>query len=196
MEKYLKEIKNFYTLTFEEEQELFKKYSLGDISAREKLIEHNLPLVLFISKKYNNFINMDEIISAGNEALIKCVDTFDYTKNYKFNTYAFKYIKFSIINRINIEKKFKTEEINDNEISFIQPELFNSDKTFIIKLLNILNDMEKDLIVNHYINGESLEEIGKKYNMNRQLSNYYFDKGMEKLRKKINNTNIKKMYGY
>jgi len=196
MEKYLKEIKNFYTLTFEQEQELFKKYSLGDISAREKLIKHNLPLVLFISKRYNNFINMEEIISAGNEALIKCVDNFDYTKNYKFNTYAFKFIKFSIINKINNENKFKTEEINDNQISFIQPELFNSDKTFIIKLLNILNDMEKDLIVNHYINGESLEVIGRKYNMNRQLTHYYFDKGMDKLRKKINNTNIKKMYGY
>lgn len=197
MDKYLKDIKNFKTLTFEEEQELFEKYSLGDNSAREKLINHNLPLVLFISKKYSNILDFEEIVSLGNETLIKCVNNFDYTRKYKFNTYAFKVIKNSIINKINIEKKMLFEEIDEkNDKSIIQPELFNSDKSFIIKLLNILTDKEKDMVIEYYINEKTYEEIGKKHNMKKQLVKYYADIAMEKLRKKIKNTNIKKLYGY
>jgi len=78
------------SLSINELNDLFKKMSLGNIEAREKIINHNIKLVIFITMKKFNKINYDkkELVSIGIIGLINAVDTFDMTKNFKFSTYA------------------------------------------------------------------------------------------------------------
>ena len=72
-----------------EMKELFIKYKNGDMSAKEKLINGNLKLVLSILKKYNNRTdNMDDLFQIGCIGLIKAVDNFDLSHEVKFSTYA------------------------------------------------------------------------------------------------------------
>lgn len=94
MKNYKVEINNFDTneikvLSQEEMVELFKKYQSGDTSAKEKLIEGNLKLVLSILKKYNNGKNnIDDLFQVGVIGLIKAIDNFDLSYNLMFSTYA------------------------------------------------------------------------------------------------------------
>lgn len=76
-------------LSNEEMEELFKKYKKGDLSAKEKLVNGNLKLVLSILKKYNNRSdNMDDLFQIGCIGLIKAIDNFDLSHEVKFSTYA------------------------------------------------------------------------------------------------------------
>ncbi len=95
---YLKEIGKFKLLTAEEEVEVAKRIEAGDESAKEELIEANLRLVVSIAKKYINYGGLQflDLIQEGNLGLIKAVDKFDYTKGYKFSTYATWWIRQAI----------------------------------------------------------------------------------------------------
>ena len=75
-------------LTRKEEDECIKKYFLGDIEARNKLIEHNLRLVAHIVKKYDSKDSTDDLISIGTIGLIKGIDSFKGSKNTRLTTYA------------------------------------------------------------------------------------------------------------
>ena len=80
---------NLKVLNNEEMTELFKKYSEGDIFAKEDLVQGNLKLVLSILKKYNNRCdNMDDLFQVGCIGLIKAIDNFDLNHGVKFSTYA------------------------------------------------------------------------------------------------------------
>lgn len=80
---------NIKVLTNEEMTILFKEYKNGDLSAKEKLINGNLKLVLSILKKYNNRVeNMDDLFQVGCIGLIKAIDNFDLKYDVKFSTYA------------------------------------------------------------------------------------------------------------
>lgn len=80
---------NLNVLSNEEMIDLFKKYKEGDFSAKEKLINGNLKLVLSILKKYNNRCdNMDDLFQVGCIGLIKAIDNFDLSFDVKFSTYA------------------------------------------------------------------------------------------------------------
>ncbi|MBP3635199.1 MAG: SigB/SigF/SigG family RNA polymerase sigma factor [Bacilli bacterium] len=77
------------TLTSDEQLDLFKKFKNGDSSAREKIIEGNLKLILSILKKFvNRCDNMDDLFQIGCIGLCKAVDNFDLSYNVKFSTYA------------------------------------------------------------------------------------------------------------
>lgn len=95
---YLNSIRAIPLLTFEEEQELGARIAAGDKSAREKLINSNLRLVVSIAKKYVYRSKMPflDLIQEGNMGLITAVDKFDYTKGLKFSTYATYWIKQAI----------------------------------------------------------------------------------------------------
>ncbi len=81
-------------LTAAEELECLKKIRQGDISARNKLVEHNLRLVAHIIKKYySNIKDQDDLISIGTIGLIKAADTFNYEKGTRFATYASRCIE-------------------------------------------------------------------------------------------------------
>ena len=98
---YLKEIGKVPLLSMEDEIELAKKMSEGDEEARQKLTEANLRLVVSIAKRYlGRGMQFLDLIQEGNMGLIKAVEKFDYTKGYKFSTYATWWIKQSITRAI------------------------------------------------------------------------------------------------
>ena len=94
---YLKEIGNVPLLSGEEEVELAKRVEQGDEEAKKKLTEANLRLVVSIAKKYvGRGMPFLDLIQEGNMGLMKAVDKFDYTKGYKFSTYATWWIRQAI----------------------------------------------------------------------------------------------------
>ena len=94
---YLKEIGKIPLLTMEEETELAKKMAEGDEAAHNKMIEANLRLVVSIAKRFvGRGLPLLDLIQEGNLGLIKAVGKFDYTKGYKFSTYATWWIRQAI----------------------------------------------------------------------------------------------------
>lgn len=98
---YLREIGKIELLSFDEELELAKKILDGDEQAKQRLSEANLRLVVSIAKKYvgRGLLFLD-LIQEGNMGLIKAVEKFDYTKGYKFSTYATWWIRQAITRAI------------------------------------------------------------------------------------------------
>ena len=98
---YLKEIGKVPLLTAEEEQDLAKRMTEGDEEARKKLTEANLRLVVSIAKRYvgRGMLFLD-LIQDGNLGLLRAVEKFDYTKGYKFSTYATWWIRQAITRAI------------------------------------------------------------------------------------------------
>ena len=98
---YLREIGRIPLLSFDEELELAKKILEGDEEAKQKLAESNLRLVVSIAKKYvgRGMLFLD-LIQEGNMGLIKAVEKFDYTKGFKFSTYATWWIRQAITRAI------------------------------------------------------------------------------------------------
>lgn len=98
---YLKEIGKVSLLTADEERELAIRMEQGDEEAKKKLCESNLRLVVSIAKRYlNRGLSFLDLIQEGNLGLIKAVDKFDYTKGYKFSTYATWWIRQAITRSI------------------------------------------------------------------------------------------------
>ncbi len=98
---YLKEIGRVPLLTSEEENELAKRMLEGDISAKKRLSEANLRLVVSIAKRYvGRGMQFLDLIQEGNLGLIKAVEKFDYTKGFKFSTYATWWIRQAITRAI------------------------------------------------------------------------------------------------
>ena len=98
---YLREIGKIPLLTYDQELELAKRILEGDEEAKKKLTESNLRLVVSIAKKYvgRGMLFLD-LIQEGNMGLIKAVEKFDYTKGYKFSTYATWWIRQAITRAI------------------------------------------------------------------------------------------------
>ena len=98
---YLKEMGKISLLTADEEVEIATRIANGDESAREKLAEANLRLVVSIAKRYvgRGMLFLD-LIQEGNLGLIKAVEKFDYTKGYIFSTYATWWIRQAITRAI------------------------------------------------------------------------------------------------
>ncbi len=98
---YLKEIGRVPLLTPEEEIELAQRMMQGDPNAKKRLSEANLRLVVSIAKKYvGRGMQFLDLIQEGNLGLIKAVEKFDYTKGYKFSTYATWWIRQAITRAI------------------------------------------------------------------------------------------------
>ncbi len=98
---YLKEIGQVQLLTAEEEIELAQRVSEGDQTAKNKLTEANLRLVVSIAKKYcGRGLHILDLIQEGNTGLIRAVDKFDWTKGNKFSTYATWWIRQAITRAI------------------------------------------------------------------------------------------------
>lgn len=98
---YLREIGRIQLLNFEQELELAKQILDGDEEAKQRLAESNLRLVVSIAKKYvgRGMLFLD-LIQEGNMGLIKAVEKFDYTKGFKFSTYATWWIRQAITRAI------------------------------------------------------------------------------------------------
>ena len=101
LQMYLKQIGRKKMLTKEEESLLGERIQNGDEDAKKELIQANLRLVVSIAKKYigQGVLFMD-LVQEGSMGLIKAAEKFDYTKNFKFSTYATWWIKQTIIRAI------------------------------------------------------------------------------------------------
>ena len=98
---YFKEIGKVPLLSAEEERELAIRIEQGDEEAKKKLCESNLRLVVSIARRYlNRGLSFLDLIQEGNLGLIKAVEKFDYTKGYKFSTYATWWIRQAITRSI------------------------------------------------------------------------------------------------
>lgn len=98
---YLKEIGRVALLSTDEEIELAMKIAEGDMQAKKRLTEANLRLVVSIAKRYvGRGMHFLDLIQEGNVGLIKAVEKFDYTKGFKFSTYATWWIRQAITRAI------------------------------------------------------------------------------------------------
>ncbi len=90
----------------------------GDEAAKDKLIEHNLRLVVFLAKKYENTgIDLEDLVSIGTIGLIKGINTFSKSKNIKLATYASRCIDNEILMYLRKNKKIKSEVSIDASLS-------------------------------------------------------------------------------
>ncbi len=103
-------------LSIEEEREMTRRLASRDSEARSVLIEHNLRLVVYIAKRFeNSWVNVEDLISIGTIGLIKAVNTFDGDKNIKLATYASRCIENEIL--MYLRRTGKTR----SEVSFDEP---------------------------------------------------------------------------
>ncbi|MEE0097214.1 MAG: sigma-70 family RNA polymerase sigma factor, partial [Oscillospiraceae bacterium] len=94
---YLREIGKVPLLTPEEEQELAKRIAAGDQEAAKKMTEANLRLVVSIAKRYvGRGMQLLDLIQEGNLGLLKAVEKYDFTKGFKFSTYATWWVRQAI----------------------------------------------------------------------------------------------------
>ena len=103
-----------------DEEEYYVNMSMdGDLFARDKLIEHNLRLVVFLAKKYENTgVDLEDLVSIGTIGLMKGVKTFSNDKNIKLATYASRCIDNEILMFLRKNKKVKGEVSFEESLSF------------------------------------------------------------------------------
>lgn len=168
-------------LSKEEEEYYLEQVELGNESAKDVLIEHNLRLVVYIAKRYDtNPTNMEDFISIGIFGLIKAINTFKRDKNIKLVTYASRCIENEIL--MYLRKKSKQR----NEVSFDEPlnvdydgnelvladiigtqgdivaEAFEEKEKMrvLYRAINELKDREKEILLMRY--GLNQEELTQK----------------------------------
>ena len=153
----------------------------GDILAREKLIEHNLRLVVFLSKKYENTgVDLEDLVSIGTIGLIKGVNTYKLDKNIKLATYASRFIDNEILMFLRKNKKRKTEVSFEDNLSYDSEgnELHledilgtendivtksledETDKKILYEEINKLNERDRQIMILRYglFNNEELTQ--------------------------------------
>jgi len=164
-------------LTREEEQSLLEEYEkTKDEKVKEKLIHHNLRLVVHIVKKYSQTEEADDLISVGSLGLIKAINTYKDGHGTQFSTYAAKCIENEILMLLRVNKKHKNTSSVDDVISTDED---NNKMT----VLDLAFDDEKDVNteVQNVILSEKLEVLLKKYLTDREYT-------IIKMRYGLNNT--------
>lgn len=196
------------SLTKEETDYYFLKYKEGDMTAREKLILHNLRLVSHLIKRINiSHEEKQELFSFGVEGLIKAVDTFDIEKGYCFSTYSVKVIrnyinlyfntKKQILETISLEEQLSQENekillkdrIIDEENNIVENYEKNALKERVKELAIELNENERYCLLSYYgaYGYKKLSQTQIAYNLN--ISQAYVSKiiikALNKLRKEL-----------
>lgn len=106
-------------LSKEEEDRLLKEFYNGNLESKNKLIEHNLRLVVYLSKKYESTkIDLEDLVSIGTIGLIKGINTFKGDKNIKLATYCSRCIDNEILMHIRKNKKRNLDVSLDESLSF------------------------------------------------------------------------------
>ena len=105
-------------LPSDEEEKMLRAYSQGDMNARSILIEHNLRLVVYIAKKFDNTgVGVEDLISIGTIGLIKAINTFNPDKKIKLATYASRCIENEILMYLRRNSKTKMEVSIDEPLN-------------------------------------------------------------------------------
>lgn len=152
----------------DEEARLLERLSEGDISAKQTLIERNLRLVVYISRRFENTgINIEDLISIGTIGLIKSINTYNHDKNIKLATYASRCIENEILMYLRKTNNQKTEVSFDEPLNtdwdgnelllsdilgtendmILRPMEDDVDKMLLLRALSKLSEREKDIIV-------------------------------------------------
>lgn len=139
-------------LTKEEETELVLKSMEGSSEAKNKLIEHNLRLVVFLSKKYESTgIDLEDLVSIGTIGLIKGVNTYKLDKNIKLATYASRCIDNEILMYLRKNKRRKGEVSFEDSLSFDAEgnelrleDILGTDDDIVTK--DLVHEVEKKLL--------------------------------------------------
>ena len=158
-------------LSSEEERECILKSQQEDMEAKNKLIEHNLRLVVFLAKKYENTgYDMEDLVSIGSIGLIKGINTYKLDKNIKLATYASRCIANEILMFLRKNKKrqkeisledslnydnegneLHLEDVLGTEIDLVSNEYEKSvERNFISKEINKLGNREKQIMILRY----------------------------------------------
>lgn len=195
-------------LSKEEEDMYITLFLNGDMKARDKLIEHNLRLVVFLAKKYENTkIDLEDLVSIGTIGLIKGVNTYQNDKNIKLATYASRCIDNEILMYLRKTKKKRSEVSFEDSLSFdaegnelhledvlgteddivtkpIENEL---DKYMMYREVAKLNDRDREIIELRYgLNGK--KEMTQKEVANLLgISQSYISRIEKKVIKKLSN---------
>lgn len=205
---YIEDTNNFpKPLSAEKEKEFFAAYRAGDISARDKLVSHNMRLVVHMAKKYVGSFDPDDIISVGAIGLLKAINSFEYSKGTQFATYAAKCIENEILMTIRANKKNKVcvsmytpigMDKDGNEISLIdtiespeedvavkiEKEAIYAELRDILK--KVLTERENQIICMRYGIGDveilPQREIAKKFNISRSYISRIEKKALQKLK--------------
>ena len=154
-----------------EEEEALELARFGDEIAKNKLIEHNLRLVVFLAKKYENTgIDLEDLVSIGTIGLIKGINTYKMGKNIKLATYASRCIDNEILMYLRKNKKRKTEISFEDSLSYdaegnelhledvlgteddvVTKELENKiEKKLLIEEIEKLNERDKKIMILRY----------------------------------------------
>ena len=145
----------------------------GDLFARDKLIEHNLRLVVFLAKKYENTsVDLEDLVSIGTIGLIKGIKTFSSDKNIKLATYASRCIDNEILMYLRKNKKVKTEVSLDESLSYDPDgnelkleDILGTDADIVTK--NLEKETEKKLVLDEInkLSGRDKEIIILRYGL-------------------------------
>ncbi len=147
---YLQEIGRVPLLTREQEVELAKRVAAGDEEARHQLAVANLRLVVSIAKRHKNSgLPLLDLIQEGNIGLMKAIEKFDWTKGYKFSTYATWWIRQAI-----------TRAIADKARTIRIP-------THMLELMRKIHRAEEEYVQNHGV-PPSLDELAEMLNVPRE----------------------------
>lgn len=199
-------------LSTETETILIKNFQENnDLSSKSKLIEHNLRLVLYIAKKFENTkLSIEDLVSVGSIGLIKAVDSYKLDKNIKLATYASRCIENEIlmylrkanksINDLSLDDNLTNSEENDglslgemipDDFSLSEEVELNDQKVFLLKIIENLNKREKVIISMRYgLNGyEELtqKEVADIMNISQSYISRLEKNILKKLKYELNN---------
>lgn len=199
-------------LTEVEEQELIKMLDSNPEYAKQKLIEHNLRLVVYIAKKFENVeTDLEDLISIGSIGLIKAINSFKSDKNIKIATYASKCIENEILMHLRKISKIKQEvslneplktDSDGNELMLCDvvpsddatPEssLNNSVEVKLLwQIINSLNSREREIMILRFgLNGQD-EQTQKDVATSLNISQSYISRLEKKIVKQIKKEMLK-----
>ncbi len=193
-------------LSKNEEAELFVAYNNGSLEARNKLIEHNLRLVVYVAKRYEvNTTNLEDLISIGCLGLIKAISTFKADKNFKLATYASRCIENEILMHLRKKSKQKLEVsldeplnidydgnelllsdiLSNNEDSFLGNIEDNEKRKHMYEAIEMLKDREKEIIKLRYGLDNGVEMTQKEVAEMLDISQSYISRLEKRIIKKL-----------
>ena len=196
-------------LSNEEEIHYLTLAKNGDEEARNKLIEHNVRLVVFLAKKYDNTgVDLEDLVSIGSIGLIKGINTYKMDKNIKLATYCSRCIANEILMFLRKNKKRRTEisfedalnydaegnelhleDILGTEDDIVYKEFENKiDKVLLEKELNSLNDRERHIMKLRYGLNNTQEYTQKEVASMLGISQSYISRIEKKVIRRLKST--------
>ena len=201
----------------EEERKVIDQAVSGNQKARDTLIEHNLRLVVYVAKRYDNSTNcpLEDLISIGTIGLVKAINTFKADKNIKLATYASRCIENEILMYLRKNNKIRYEisldeplnidydgnelllgDIVETDDDLVEQEMMKSDqRKLFYEALKDLNEREKEILILRYglSNHDELtqKDVAKLLGISQSYISRLEKKIIKKLRNQLNFDEVK-----